>query len=292
MKGPRERSEAPPLTAAARRRLQTCRDVRPAMKGGLERWTEKLGSAVSALGATAVSGAQVLGKKLQQEALGAQCLLEYAVAPHPSATGGAAGLWRIYTARSKKEGELSGGRKAGTEAAHVASCVLLASCDVLRLCLPHSPLTPAAASSSRAAGSPHPLVSAWVLDKRQLTQTEEQLYGGGGGGGGGGGLTRPSQRRLDAFLEQQRHDVQALTRLKREAGEEAWGRAGPRQAWARRRRCSTPASPLRSRAAFVCRAALTPRAALMPRPPPACRPGRAAADCPAGGDAHAARVHH
>lgn len=75
------------------------------MKGGLERWTEKLGSAVSALGATAVSQAQVLGKKLQQEALGAQCLLDYAVSPQPVATGGASGLWRIHTARSKKEGE-------------------------------------------------------------------------------------------------------------------------------------------------------------------------------------------
>lgn len=75
------------------------------MKGGLERWTEKLGSAVQALSAQAVSGAQVIGKRLQQEALGAQCLLEYSVATQPSASGGPGGVWKIYTARSKKEGE-------------------------------------------------------------------------------------------------------------------------------------------------------------------------------------------
>lgn len=59
-------------------------------------------------------------------------------------------------------------------------------------------------------------MSAWILDKRELTHAEEQLYGHSThhGGGGGGGLTRPSQRRLEVFLEQCRHDVQALTRLK------------------------------------------------------------------------------
>lgn len=75
------------------------------MKGGLERWTEKLGSAVQALSAQAVSGAQVIGKRLQQEALGAQCLLDYSVAPQPSASGGPGGVWKIHIARSKKEGE-------------------------------------------------------------------------------------------------------------------------------------------------------------------------------------------
>ena len=49
-----------------------------------------------------------------------------------------------------------------------------------------------------------------MLDKRVLTQTEEALYGSRGGGG----LTRPSQRRFEAFLEQCRADVHALARLK------------------------------------------------------------------------------
>ena len=49
-----------------------------------------------------------------------------------------------------------------------------------------------------------------MLDKRVLTQTEEALYGSRGGGG----LTRPSQRRYEAFLEQCRADVHALARLK------------------------------------------------------------------------------
>ena len=53
-------------------------------------------------------------------------------------------------------------------------------------------------------GSLHPLVSAWVLDKRELTQAEDAF-----GGGHHGSLTRPSQRRLEAFLEQCRRDVQA-----------------------------------------------------------------------------------
>lgn len=48
------------------------------------------------------------------------------------------------------------------------------------------------------------MVSAWVLDKRELTQTEE-LYGSGHHGS----LARPSQRRLEAFIEQCRRDVQA-----------------------------------------------------------------------------------
>lgn len=61
------------------------------------------------------------------------------------------------------------------------------------LCTPCPPLP----------GALHPLVSAWVLDKRELTQTEE-LYGGGHHGS----LARPSQRRLEAFIEQCRHDVQ------------------------------------------------------------------------------------
>lgn len=59
------------------------------------------------------------------------------------------------------------------------------------------------------AGSPHPLVSAWILSKQELS-----LGGEGGAHGGGGGLTRPSQRRLDELLAQCRHDVQALARLK------------------------------------------------------------------------------
>jgi hypothetical protein len=54
------------------------------------------------------------------------------------------------------------------------------------------------------------VVSAWILSKQELAQSGE----GGGHGGGGGGLTRPSQRRLDVLLEQCRHDVQALARLK------------------------------------------------------------------------------
>lgn len=61
------------------------------------------------------------------------------------------------------------------------------------------------------------MVSAWVLDKRELVQAEE--HGGSGFGHGGGSstlkLTRPSERRLEQFLEQCRHDVQALARLKR-----------------------------------------------------------------------------
>ncbi|EFN53517.1 hypothetical protein CHLNCDRAFT_136879 [Chlorella variabilis] len=134
------------------------------MKGGFK---EQFLSAVSAAAHTAVSAGKAASKFVQQEALGAQCLLDYAVGGQVATAGSGHALWRIFTARSKKE------------------------------------------------GSPHPVVSAWILDKRELTQTEEQLYGGhGGGGGGGGGLTRPSQRRLDAFVEQCRHDVHALARLK------------------------------------------------------------------------------
>lgn len=64
-------------------------------------------------------------------------------------------------------------------------------------------------------GSPNPVVAAWILDKRDLIHSEEQLYGGGGGGlGHGGSLARPAQRRLESFLDQARKDVQALARLK------------------------------------------------------------------------------
>lgn len=175
------------------------------MKGGLERWTEKLGSAVQALSAQAVSGASVIGKRLQQEALGAQCLLDYSVAQQPSATGGPGGVWKIYTARSKKEGESWVHRSALRVGTLPPLCPRF--------------LLPTASSEHRTsalAGSPHPVVSAWVLDKRELVQAEE--HGGSGFGHGGGStlkLTRPSERRLEQFLEQCRHDVQALARLKR-----------------------------------------------------------------------------
>lgn len=50
-------------------------------------------------------------------------------------------------------------------------------------------------------GSLHPWVGVWVLDKRELTQTD-------GGGGHHGSLARPSQRRMEALIDQCRHNVQ------------------------------------------------------------------------------------
>ncbi|PRW61454.1 SCY1 2 [Chlorella sorokiniana] len=127
------------------------------MKGGLK---DKLLAFGQQAAAAAAQGAKAAAKLASQEVLGAQCLLDYQLGQQV-ASSGPLGLWKIYLARSKKEGSL------------------------------------------------HPVVSAWVLDKRALTQTEE-LYGGGHHGS----LARPSQRRLEAFIEQCRRDVQALARLK------------------------------------------------------------------------------
>jgi hypothetical protein len=121
------------------------------MKGGLK---DKLLAFGQQAAAAAAQGAKAAAKLASQEVLGAQCLLDYQLGQQV-ASSGPLGLWKIYLARSKKEGSL------------------------------------------------HPVVSAWVLDKRALTQTEE-LYGGGHHGS----LARPSQRRLEAFIEQCRRDVQ------------------------------------------------------------------------------------
>jgi hypothetical protein len=69
------------------------------MKGGFR---DQLLSAVNAVTSATVSGAKAASKFVQQEALGAQCLLDYAVqGPQAASSGG----WRIFTCRSKKEGE-------------------------------------------------------------------------------------------------------------------------------------------------------------------------------------------
>eukprot|EP00887_Chlorella_sp_A99_P006890 scaffold2.g6890.t1 len=68
-------------------------------------------------------------------------------------------------------------------------------------------------AAAKEAGSPNPVVSAWILEKKDLAQ-EGQGGGLGGGGGGGHALARPSSRRLELFLEQARRDVHHLARLK------------------------------------------------------------------------------
>ncbi|GAB4813447.1 hypothetical protein N2152v2_000493 [Parachlorella kessleri] len=57
---------------------------------------------------------------------------------------------------------------------------------------------------AKKEGAPYPLVSAWILDKRSL-QGDQHIGSGSGGG---------SSKRLEAFLEQCRRDVQHLARLK------------------------------------------------------------------------------
>lgn len=56
------------------------------------------------------------------------------------------------------------------------------------------------------AGAPYQLVSAWILDKRTLQH--DDLPMGGAGATRGGAVTRPSAKRLEAFLDQCRRDVQ------------------------------------------------------------------------------------
>ncbi|KAL6784464.1 hypothetical protein ACKKBF_B01895 [Auxenochlorella protothecoides x Auxenochlorella symbiontica] len=63
-------------------------------------------------------------------------------------------------------------------------------------------------AQAKKSDAPFQVVSAWILDKRALTESDT------GGGGRQGGLTRPSTKRLEAFLEQCRRDVQHLARLK------------------------------------------------------------------------------
>ena len=164
------------------------------MKGGLK---DKLLAFGQQAAAAAAHGAKAAAKLASQEVLGAQCLLEYQVGAQ-AASSGPLGLWKVYSARSKKEGELLLRRvplfrRLQTCSWHLGSAAHLCYAALSpHLCSPHPP------------GSLHPVVSAWVLDKRELTQTEE-LYGSGHHGS----LARPSQRRLEAFIEQCRRDVQA-----------------------------------------------------------------------------------
>lgn len=67
-------------------------------------------------------------------------------------------------------------------------------------------------AKSKKEGAPYQLVSAWILDKRTLQHDDLQM--GGAGAARGGAVTRPSAKRLEAFLDQCRRDVQHLARLK------------------------------------------------------------------------------
>lgn len=173
------------------------------MKGGLK---DKLLAFGQQAAAAAAHGAKAAAKLASQEVLGAQCLLEYQVGAQV-ASSGPLGLWKVYSARSKKEGEpllrrVPLFRRLQTCSWHLGSATHHDLCYAAlspHLCSPHPP------------GSLHPVVSAWVLDKRELTQTEE-VYGGGS-------LARPSQRRLEAFIEQCRRDVQARAVLQQLAAQ-------------------------------------------------------------------------
>jgi SCY1-like protein 2 len=57
------------------------------------------------------------------------------------------------------------------------------------------------------AGAPHPTISAWILDKKDLQD-------GSAGGHGPAAVARPSARRLELLLDQCRRDAQHLARLK------------------------------------------------------------------------------
>ena len=74
--------------------------------GGLK---EKLSSLAQSVGAQVASGAKAASKLVSQELVGAQSLLEYAVGIQV-ASAGPGGLWKIYIARSKKEGAWAGAR--------------------------------------------------------------------------------------------------------------------------------------------------------------------------------------
>lgn len=66
-----------------------------------------LKSLQSALGQamqSAASTAKSIGGAVAAEVVGARCLLDYNVEAQV-ASGGPCSLWKIYTARSKKEGE-------------------------------------------------------------------------------------------------------------------------------------------------------------------------------------------
>lgn len=71
------------------------------MKGGLK---DKLLAFGQQAAAAAAHGAKAAAKLASQEVLGAQCLLEYQVGAQ-AASSGPLGLWKVYSARSKKEGE-------------------------------------------------------------------------------------------------------------------------------------------------------------------------------------------
>lgn len=71
------------------------------MKGGLK---DKLFAFGQQAAAAAAHGAKAAAKLASQEVLGASCLMEYSVGPQVASSGP---LWKVYSARSKKEGEPS-----------------------------------------------------------------------------------------------------------------------------------------------------------------------------------------
>lgn len=107
------------------------------MKGGGLK--EKLAGLAQQVGAQVAQGAKAASKLVSQEVLGAQCLLDYAVGSQ-LASAGPGGLWRVYTARSKKEGKRG---RACARAGGCAACCLLGA-------------TAARAAAVAAAAPTHP----------------------------------------------------------------------------------------------------------------------------------------
>lgn len=81
------------------------------VRGGEEAMQEQLRSGWKTLGnvlgqatKTATDAAVVVTRAVAAEVVGARCLQGYTVEAEPSAFAGPGGIWKIYTARSKKDG--------------------------------------------------------------------------------------------------------------------------------------------------------------------------------------------
>jgi hypothetical protein len=216
------------------------------MKGGFN--FDALKAAASSFVHSAASTAKDLSKAVAQEVVGAKCLLDYTLQGQVASAGpgclwkvyqarakkegkyAAACGWLAGRAVPWWVGLAPGppGQLCGTATHRVqnvshyrAPCGGAAATGHSRRALPdqHAQSSPASQQPASqppawqpawgppccpaklrrrpgSAGAPYPLVSAWILDKRAL---QDDQHGGGG---------RGSSKRLEAFLEQCRRDVQ------------------------------------------------------------------------------------
>lgn len=128
------------------------------------------------------SQAAVAAKDLSSQVVGAKCMRDYTV-QGLTGSAGPGNLWKIFSARSRKEGSCSSMRLACPKTLVRWNLTSLSSSKI-QMC-------------EASAGTSHPVASVWILDKRAVTEA-----------------SRGSGRVAEAFVQICRKDAANLAKLK------------------------------------------------------------------------------